>query len=106
MWFFLIYIKENNPIIVFLDETYDIITKEDYTKLVKEQKQLWRYKKTDMFPQYGCWRQLNGEKSMSKNEFNNLIEKRVVEIKVDGIRFYLCRLKQSDFTHCEGLPPM
>ena len=101
-----IYIKENNPIIDFLEETFDLIPKEDYDKLDKEEKCLWRYKKTDMFPQYGCWRQLNGEKSMSKLEFNNLIEKRVVEIKDSkGTRCYLCRIKHLE-QQCEGLPPM
>ena len=102
-----IYIKENNPIIDFLEETFDLISKEDYDKLDSAEKQFWRYKKTDMYPEYGCWRQLNGEKSMSKIEFNNLIEKRIVEIKVDGIRFYLCRLKQlGSEEKSEGFLPM
>lgn len=90
-----IYIKENNPVIEFLDETYDLITKEEYSKLPSVDKEQWRYKKSDMFPEYGAWRQVNDQKSMKKGEFNSLIEKRVDEVKnKQGIKCYLCRIKQ------------
>ena len=89
------YIKENNPIIEFLEDTYDLISKEDYDKLETPEKEMWRYKKTLMFEEYNLWRQVNDKRAMKKIEFNKLIESKVSEIKLKGDRFYLLQIKQN-----------
>lgn len=93
-----IYIKENNPVIEFLDETFDIITKEIYDKLEYTQKIDWRYKKADVFTEYNCWRQIAGEKVLKKGEFNSMIDKKLTEVKISSGRFYLCKLKRLEHT--------
>jgi P4 family phage/plasmid primase-like protien len=100
------YIKENNPIIEFLEDTFDLISKEDYDSLDTVDKSLWRYKKTDLFIEYNCWRQVNDKRPMKKIEFNKLIESKVSEIKVKGERFYLLKIKHTDnrFDDSPNLP--
>lgn len=92
------YIKENNPIIDFLAETFDLISLEDYENIPTSEKKEWRCKTTDIFMEYGNWRQINGEKALGKVEFYKLLEKRGVVQKKDakGTKCYLCRLKQEE----------
>lgn len=92
------YIKDNNPIIDFLEETYDIITREEYDKLSDIDKTSWRYKKTDMFTEYNAWKELNQRRPFKKIEFNKIVDNKMDEIKVKGLRFYTCRVKQVDIT--------
>jgi P4 family phage/plasmid primase-like protien len=102
------YIKENNPLIDFVNDMFDVITKDDYNKLHKDDKQQWRLPKAKMFQHYGGWRELNGEKYLGKVEFNRMIEKRIEDVRDKEGRYFLCKLKltEENFPSSSGAPPM
>jgi phage/plasmid-associated DNA primase len=101
------YIKENNPLIDFLNDMFDLITKDEYDKLHKDDKKQWKLPKAKMFQHYGGWRELNGEKSLGKVEFNRMIEKRIDDVRDKEGRYFLCKQKpEENFTSSNGAPPM
>jgi putative DNA primase/helicase len=100
------YIKENNPIIDFLDDVFDLIKKEEYDKLPSSDKKQWRFSKSKIFQEYGNWKEINGEKSLGRVEFTRMLEKRIDELRIAEGRFYLCKLKEDTFQTSSGCPPM
>jgi len=102
------YIKENNPIIDFVADTFDLISLEEYEKIPILEKKDWRCKTSDMYMEYGNWRQINDEKLLGKHEFHKLLRNRVAEKKDSkGTKCYLCRLKQEEKQEkVDGRPPM
>jgi P4 family phage/plasmid primase-like protien len=108
------YISENDVTAEFLEDTYQTITEEDYTKLSKLDKKEWLTVKTILYPDFCCWIQDNNRKDdmLGKKEFYKQIEDNNVLLKKsNGKWFYLCKKIEDDEISSEdenynGLQPM
>ena len=79
------YITENDVVSEFIDDTYNLITKEEYNKLPKLEKMDWVQNKKYAYCDFMAWIQDNNRKddSLGKKDFNTQLDKKVVSIKTE-----------------------
>ncbi len=108
-----IFIKENNPTLEFLEDALEIISKEDYDKLKKVDKEQWKLPKANMYQKYCEYKDY--QDTISNKAFTEVIETKIVKIKLNGYFYYLCKFKPKRVTNDDddddedktsGLPPM
>jgi P4 family phage/plasmid primase-like protien len=80
----------------FMEERIDVISKEAYKLMSKEDKQRCLIKKDALFAMFACYTQEQGIKSkVSKSDFYKGLDKYNIEMikNTAGIRYYICREK-------------
>lgn len=82
------YISENDVVSEFINDTYELITREEYDKLPKLEKSLWVQNRTFAYPEFMAWIQDNNRKddSLGKKDFNTQLEKKVKTIRTRKIK--------------------
>ena len=96
------YIGENDTVQEFINDTYKIISKAEYTLLQKLDKDKFRTPKSQVYATFCSWINENHRKDemLIKKEFNELFSKKVDSVKV-GIDCYLCK-NSDDVENNEG----
>jgi len=102
------YLEDLDDVAMFVKDVYDTKSKIEYAKLAKNDKALWRVKKSDVYGEYMGWCSEQQQKTLSKKDFNKRIEKHVQETKTDGLRCFICKTKESNYDEDENniLPPL
>ena len=108
------YISENDVVSEFLQDTYDLIDKEEYNKLPKLEKKDWIYNRKIAYCDFMIWINENNRKddSLGKKDFILQLEKKVVSIRSIKIKCgFLAKKKenenfQSEENDYDGMPPL
>tara|TARA_R110000772_G_scaffold260310_1_gene378225 strand:+ start:90 stop:2741 length:2652 start_codon:yes stop_codon:yes gene_type:complete len=93
------YINENDVVQEFLSETYDMINKEEYGKLKRDDKINYVQNKTHVYGEFLCWIEDNNRKedNMGKKEFNIQLDSKSEGVKTNKItRGMLAKKKEDD----------
>jgi P4 family phage/plasmid primase-like protien len=87
------YIEENDVIAQFINDTYEIVSKDRYELLPKLEKDKNRTKKSNVFINFLQWIQENERKedNLGKREFNIQFGKKCDSIRLKDGEFYLCK---------------
>ena len=104
------YISENDVVAEFIEDTYEIITKQEYDNLAKIEKKSWVLNRVSSYGDFICWIQDNNRKqdSLGKKEFYIQFEKKVSCIRTTNIvKGFIGKRRESDFDNvAEYGPPM
>lgn len=107
------YISENDVVGEFIEDTYELITKDLYAKLPKLEKSLWVQNRTHVFGEFVVWLTDNNRKddAMGKKDFYTQLDKKVTHIKTNKItKGFMAKRKDipMDFPEDDedGRPPM
>ena len=93
------YINENDVVQEFLSETYEIITKEDYGKLGKEDKIKHVQNKAHVYGEFICWINDNNRKedNMGKKDFNQQLDLKTLSIRTTNVKSgFLGKIRRDD----------
>jgi P4 family phage/plasmid primase-like protien len=92
------FVAENDVVGEFIEETYDTLTKDEYTKIQKNDKKDYRIQKKCVFGEFCAWIQDNQYRNkIGKKEFFRLVGKKLGEpVKVQGILYFICQKKEKD----------
>ena len=82
-----IYISENDIVAEFLEETYEIITKEEYAKLSPTDKSSYVQNRVYVYGEFIAWINENNRKndSLPKKDFYTQLDKKVISIRTKNI---------------------
>jgi P4 family phage/plasmid primase-like protien len=96
------YISEFDVVAEFLEDSYDIVTEEEYTKANKLDKASHRTSRQLAYQMFMMWINDNNKRdqSLGKKEFYSSFRTKVNEKKMRGVVYYLCRAK--DFYERKG----
>ena len=103
------YITENDVVSEFIDDTYNLITKEEYNKLPKLEKMDWVQNKKYVYCDFMAWIQDNNRKddNLGKKDFNIQLDKKVIAIRTTKVKNgFLGKKKESDFEAEDGMLPL
>ena len=91
------YISECDVVAEFIEDTYDIVSEEEYESIPKMDKSKYRTERNAVYAMFMAWISGNNKKdeSMGKKEFYKALNNRCIEKKV-GKKFYLLREKGLD----------
>jgi len=112
-----IYISENDIVAEFLEDTYELITKQEYAKLPKLEKSNWVQNRVYVYGEFIGWVNENNRKdeALNKKEFYAQLDKKVCNIKTNKItKGIIAKKKENiDFSDNEidnqedcNLPPL
>jgi P4 family phage/plasmid primase-like protien len=92
------YISECDIVAEFIDDTFDIVTEEEYDLIQKLDKALYRTEKSYVYALFMGWITDNNKKDevLGKKEFFQSFDKKVTPKKSKNTRMYLCREKGTD----------
>lgn len=87
------FIKEKEQQINEFLENYDIIEKVEYLKQNKLEKIKFRVKGNIVYHEYLNWCKCKNLEPIGIKLFNKLIRTKIDEVKISGVKFYLCKSK-------------
>ena len=111
-----IYISENDIVAEFLEDTYDLITKDEYAKLPKLEKCNWIENRTSFFGHFVAWVNDNNRRDdvLPKKEFYIQLDKKVCNVRTTKIKKgilakrkdQVCSDNEGDDNEECNLPPL
>ena len=111
-----IYISENDIVAEFLEDTYDLITKDEYAKLPKLEKSNWIENRTSFFGHFVAWVNDNNRRDdvLPKKEFYIQLDKKVCNVRTTKIKKgilakrkdQVCSDNEGDDNEECNLPPL
>ena len=99
------YIAENDIISEFLEDTYKIITKEEYSKISKLEKKDYIQNRTHVYGEFVAWIHDNNRQSdnVGKKDFYEQFDKKVEHIRTNKImKGFFGKKKDTGMTDVEG----
>lgn len=99
------YIAENDVVAEFMQDTYELISKEEYNKIPKLQKNDFVQNRVYVYGEFMAWVNDNNRKddTIGKKDFYEQLEKKVIPIRTSKIKKgFLGKKKDSGMTDNEG----
>ena len=99
------YISENDVVAEFLEDTYHLITKEEYNKIPKLDKRNFVQNRIHVYGEFVAWISDNNRKddSLGKKDFYEQFDKKVTDIRTTKIKKgFLAKKKDTGMTDVEG----
>ncbi len=95
------YISENDVVAEFIADTYELITKQEYCKLLKEEKKKWVLDRSNIYSDFYCWVTDNNRKEdmIGKKDFYKQIDKKLSPIQNKQLKIrrgFLVKKKDSE----------